>query len=63
MKNSVDILAKVEALKREIVLNKKLARSTRIKKGQNTPTPIVDKRIYIRVAKVEMLEWVLSDGS
>jgi len=63
VKEPAQILARIESLKREIVFNRKLARSTKIKKGQNTATPILDKRIYIRLASVELLKWVLRDGS
>ena len=63
MLTRIIILARLNQTKDKISLLKEMVCKAKKLKGKDISTPILDKRIYIKVAEVRVLEWVLNNGS
>ena len=63
MLTRIIISARLNETNDKISLLKEMVQRARKLKGKDIPTPILDKRIYIKVAEARILEWVLNSGS
>ena len=57
------IIERLQTLKSKLIFLKNMVIEAKRKKGKDFKTPILNKRIFICVAEIRTLEWVLENGS